>query len=76
MARVHITGTVHIDVRNVPIKRVNYYPDYEGPYAVTPTANDQTLETKEHQMTDDVTVKAIPYFAASNSAGGQTVNIG
>ena len=37
------------------------YPDpYEGSYEVTPTEAEQTLETKDLMMTDDVTVGAIP----------------
>ena len=39
---------------------VKPFPDYAGPYTVTPTTSQQTLETNDTVMTDDVTVEAIP----------------
>lgn len=48
---------------------------YEGEYEVTPKVEEQTLETKEKFMTDDVTVHAIPVFEVTNAAGGLTVYI-
>lgn len=48
---------------------------YEGSYEVTPKVTSQTLPTKEKFLTEDVTVKAIPYFDVSNSSGGTTVYI-
>ena len=53
------------------------YPDYEGPYIVTPILNNDTiLETQEKTMRDDITVKAIPVVQTTNPYGGQTVVIG
>lgn len=48
---------------------------YEGPYEVTPTVEGQTLETEMKFMTEDVSIKAIPYFDVSNPAGGSTIYI-
>lgn len=49
---------------------------YNGSYTVTPKAYEQKLETENRKMTDNVTVKEIPYFEVSNNAGGNTLNIG
>lgn len=51
-------------------------PPYAGPYDVTPKIEAQTLETARKYMTDDVNIKAIPFFETSNTAGGQTFYIG
>jgi hypothetical protein len=50
-------------------------PWYEGPYAVTPAVNAQTLSTTNTAMVDDVTVAAIPYTETPNAAGGLTASI-
>lgn len=48
---------------------------YMGLYEVTPSAEEQTLETINKRMSDNVTVHATPYSEASNEAGGYTVTI-
>ena len=51
------------------------YPTYEGPYIVTPLAFvEQTLDTNQKLMDDDVTVLEIPYAEVSN-IHGTTVTI-
>lgn len=49
---------------------------YTEEYIVTPKVDQQMLYTKNKLMTDDVTVKAIPYFDVENISGGSTVYIG
>lgn len=49
---------------------------YEGPYAVDPTREDQTLETNNKLMADDVVVHAVAYHETANPKGGKTVIIG
>lgn len=49
---------------------------YEGVYELTPSFDDQTLETKGLVMDDDVTVDAIQVSRTSNPFGGTTVYIG
>ena len=44
-------------------------PWYEGDYTVTPTFEDQVLETKQHAMSNDLTVEEIPLFEVSNETG-------
>jgi len=48
---------------------------YEGPYEVTPKTEAQILSTAKKVMTDDVTVKGVPYYETGNDAGGLTVYI-
>jgi hypothetical protein len=50
--------------------------EYKGDYTVIPDVEAQTLETKQKLMTDNVTIKEIPYYDTSNLAGGITVYIG
>lgn len=45
------------------------YPDYPGPYYVTPKVDPQLLPTYNRRMTDDVTVWGIPYTEVSNLEG-------
>ena len=42
---------------------------YGGPYDVTPMTSQQTLQTAQKMMTDDVTILEIPYFETSNVTG-------
>ena len=51
-------------------------PEYDGPYEVTPQVEGQTLPTKNRRLTEDVTVRGIPYSESANTAGGITVTIG
>jgi hypothetical protein len=48
---------------------------YAGSYEVTPEVDAQTLSTAKKLMTEDLTVKAIPFFDVSNNSGGRTVYI-
>lgn len=49
---------------------------YDGSYVVTPKVSEQVLSTAEKVMSDDMTIKAIPFFKTSNQMGGDTVYIG
>ena len=49
---------------------------YTGPYTVTPSTNQQTLQTEDKAMTGNVVVNAIPYTETDNAAGGKTLSIG
>lgn len=49
---------------------------YSGPYNVVPRKVDQTLDTADKLLTDDITVDAINYSEVDNPMGGKTVNIG
>ena len=49
---------------------------YMGEYKITPKVDAQTIPTAQKYMTDNVHVKAIPYFETSNNMDGYTVYIG
>lgn len=49
---------------------------YKGAYTVVPKVTAQMLPTAQKMMTEDVTVKEIPFFDVSNTSGGTTVYIG
>lgn len=53
------------------------YPAYSGVYVVVPSPdNSIVLNTTEKVLTQDVTVKKIPFYEVSNNKGGTTVTIG
>lgn len=49
---------------------------YEGDYNVIPRVYQQTLETKDKLMLNDVTVEIIPLSRVINLSNGYTVTIG
>lgn len=52
------------------------FPYYEGPYEVDPRKVEQTLETENKSMRDDVVIHPIFYAETSNVGGGLTAVIG
>lgn len=49
-------------------------PTYEGEYELTPKVyENKTLQTKNHSMKDDITVKKIPQFEVSNDFGNTLI---
>lgn len=81
VGKIHATGCLSASVKmgaslvgsmSMPIG----YTDYIGNYEVTPKVDAQSLKTKDKHMTDDVTIKSIPFFKVSNETGGNTVYIG
>lgn len=67
---------VKVEVKG-QIYAVGDYKHYEGEYEVTPASTKKTLKTKNKVMTNDVTVKEIPYKETPNAGGrGTTVRIG
>lgn len=59
----------------LPVRGANL-PTYDGSYVVTPDWEEQTLETKDKVMSDDVTIQSIQLESVSNLSGGRTVYIG
>lgn len=51
-------------------------PLYSGTYEVTPSINEQVLETKNKTMKSNVVVFSIPYAEVDNESGGKTATIG
>ena len=80
--------SIDVGIANAPTQEVNIKqdtiivpvykdaPPYEGEYDVIPKVSEQTLPTANKLLSNDVTIKEIPYFEVSNSSGGNTVFIG
>lgn len=51
------------------------YPFYKGEYEVTPTRQNQSLDTSNKILTKDITIVEIPYAEVSNTSGGNTFYI-
>lgn len=51
------------------------HESYAGPYEVTPTSHEQSLDTADKHMRRDVTIHKVPYYETSNEGGGVTVSI-
>jgi len=74
IASFDIVGTPPQDISVVsPVSGA--YPDYPGPYDLTPSVDSVTFPTRNRTMTRDTTVLAIPYHEVGNDAGGVTVSI-
>lgn len=69
----NIGGSVRSDVELTGVVSVGsgeIVDEYTGKYMVVPLADEeQILETKNKKMTDNVTVKKVPYFETSNEDG-------
>ena len=50
-------------------------PSYEGPYEVTPGAEEQTLETEFLYMTGDITINPIPNNYGLITYNGVTITV-
>ena len=68
------TGEIRLEA-TLDIGSGGRLPNYDGDYTVIPKVYEQTLETKNKSMTDNVTVEAVPYAEVSNPSGGKTANI-
>ena len=67
---------INVAVNGIAIIRHDI-PVYNGVYNVVPSANQKImLETADKLLTDNITVKEIPYYETSNIVGGNTVYIG
>lgn len=65
-----LSETWHVCFGDVYYVDPHPIPDpYEGPYVVVPKTVDQILATNDKTMTDDVTVKEIPYAEVGNTYG-------
>lgn len=66
------------DLRNIEDVQIIEAPTdpYDGEYDVTPSAENQTLDTTGKRLNDDINVLPIPFSKTSNTSGGYTVTIG
>lgn len=57
---VSLSQSTCADAEMVFIKREVAYPTYTGPTTFTPSAEAQTIETRETTVFDDITINPIP----------------
>lgn len=70
------TDIIEVDMTIGAEYAISSADEYEGEYTVTPKAHEeQTLETKDKLMAENVTVVKIPYYETSNVFDGLTVFI-
>lgn len=50
-------------------------PVWEGPYSITPRAAEQSFETRNKKMRDDLIVEEVPLQEVLNPQGGTTLII-
>lgn len=67
---------INLEVTDVVVIHQGVLPYFEGPYILYPKVSEQMIDTKDKSMSDDVTVKSIPYSEVDNPYGGKTVIIG
>lgn len=73
-----ISKNIHLKAR-LAVNVAHYSPDidlYSGEYEVTPTFEQNELDTKNKLLTEDVVVHKIPVSFTQNLSGGNTVYIG
>lgn len=49
---------------------------YKGEYTIRPAIEEQSMQTKDKLMVNDVTIEAIPLYSVSNEHNGETIIIG
>ena len=70
-----VSFTPSLDV-NISVNDPGQVDKYDGDYEITPLNIDQTVPTRSKYMTDDITVKSVPYFEVENLSKGKTLIIG
>lgn len=75
--RINIVGGLRKSELSISTDLNNPTPlaNYNGPYNITPRTEDQSLETTNKALRQDVLIESIPYYQTSNEYG-DTVYIG
>lgn len=86
MINVHVLkdDICRVSICESDIVKVHYGGDiiviggdiYTGEYEIVPKTTQQTFDTKNKMMIDDVIVFSIPYHEVANPSGGYTATIG
>lgn len=61
-------GGAKVNINNT-IVEVDPYPEYEGSYTFTSSTIDQTIETKERVVLNDITILKMPTKEVENETG-------
>lgn len=69
--------TIDVDITGIVVKPTIGNPDetYSGSYSITPSPESQVLPTSGKFCSNDIQVRAIPFYEVSNDTGGTTVII-
>lgn len=70
-----LDSTVHMMVSDAKVVYRSAGDPYTGSYTITPKVDEQTMETRNKLMQDNITIKAIPYYETDNDLG-TTICIG
>ena len=81
--KVNISGNQSLNAllrqKDIPIagglNNPTSLPNYEGSYDIVPKTEEQTLETKNKILRDNMLIESIPYYETSNQYG-ETIYIG
>ena len=67
---------------NIPIKMevetpivAGVFDTYDGPYSVTPSADEQTLQTNDLHMADNIVIAPIPQNYGLITYNGSTITV-
>ncbi len=64
------SGIFDFDLTDIIVQQSDYQAEkYKGPYDITPATTSQVMKTKNKRMTDDVLIRAVPYFETANESG-------
>lgn len=71
-----VKSNIELKPKFKEISEVGDYKEFQGPYVVTPQAEEISLPTQDTLLKDNITIESIPFFEVSNTAGGNTIYIG
>lgn len=63
------TQTLDGEIGDLSVVKQYEFDTYDGEYEVIPSVNEQTLDTSNKFLFNDVTVKEIPFYETSNTYG-------
>ena len=64
-----LVSTLSKDKELIAILSTRIENQYNGSYVFTPSKEDQTIDTDYRLLTQDLTIKGIPYYEVSNEHG-------
>lgn len=67
--KIDLNTTINGQGSIVFVQHDSRYDPYTGLYEIIPTTDDQTLETKDKLMLNDMVIKEIPTYEVSNEYG-------
>lgn len=73
---VKLQGTIYANKTLIGIVNIGRsFENYTGEYEIVPSRKEQTLDTQNKLLKENITVVEIPYSEVSNLGGGKTFYI-